>query len=298
MSRRLVGVGVWLLSGGLAWAQTVEFAQEVPIGKAWQSTVILNISVVGEEASKVRYVEWEKGIRRHRISEEGGTRWLSTELTSVVSKVNGQVTQHGMVEALLGHEVQYGYVGLQHLLAIRGIEPIAEQLKSANAEVAWKERLDRGYREIWAGVFEAVFGGVAGRRVAEGSSWEDAREVQVLRFPGIGKVPAKGRWTCLGQETPAPNSRAHLQYQYSDGASLLSLEGAQKIRGWFAERGLPDLATPQWSSVTMTNVGDLLIDPATLLGVHWTDRKQLLLSTNDPSPTMVRVDVGIEMTFQ
>jgi hypothetical protein len=146
-----------------------------------------------------------------------------------------------------------------------------------------KEDFARVNIQGWHQGFGKIWGALTGRRIAVGSTWEDEHGAEVLAL----RIPVKGRWTFVGRESPARNSRAHLRYEHTSDVVPLG-EDAGLVKNWVSSR-IPELKDRVWSSASLRRQGELRIDPATLVGEDLSDRTTLTFTTGDSPPVSLRV---------
>lgn len=279
-------LGIWLSTGGLALAEPIRFVLNPPVEKEGRLITRSARSVAGDSASAgPRYAEQVASEGRFVVTQESERRWLTVVLTGVTSGVNGTSTRHPMMLAV-GRPIGFAFDGQGGLVGIRGLSAVAASAQETLGVTVPIERLDQQYAAFWDTTFGTQWGVLAGRRVALGSSWEHRREFQIL---GGLQIPAAGRWTFVGRQTPAADSPAILRYDYASETVPLG-EGTSAIQAWLSTR-VPELADDAWSSVTLSNKGELAVDPATLMIDEWTERTQLTLHAEGPSPLEQRIDM-------
>jgi hypothetical protein len=276
------------------FAQPVEFVLEPPVDREWRVAHRSTTSVMLAGDRRPRHRSVKERERLVIFSEEGNQRWSTGRLTRVAWSLNGVVKQPSD-EALVGQPTAVAFDQRGLVVSMRGFDALAAHLQTVWGQTAPSAALlMEEYRNGWNGTYGTLWGVLSGRSASVGQSWRDDRALILVGVP-TAAVPASGQWTLAVRETPAPAGRAYLRYEYTSGA--VPLLSDDPIGAWVAAQ-LPEVRDAVWSTIDVKSRGDVLINPATLVDMTWTDVKEITLVAEDPSLPAVHLTVEFESRIE
>jgi hypothetical protein len=292
---------VWACLLAMVWATLVR-AEEI--------TFTVNPSAVVEQRLKARFLITVAGERaseppvyqqvrdqelRLLVTPEAAGWQLRLQPVSSRLTINGVVQPDPSYELFAKFPLGFVFNAQGVLEQIQGLEGLLAAFQNPSAGTTLpKDYLEGSCRQIWnEGVGGKIIGRLAGQRVSADEAWERVDDIGALEI-GITAPQARGRWMVVPAARTRPGEPVRVSYSYRSDDHPLEETQARAAAGWLAPR-LPQLAEATWTSLRAVNVGEAVVQPATLNCTEWRDLTQLTLLSAAPVPRMIQVEIQVAL---
>ena len=142
-------LSIWLFTGGIAFAETVDFTLNPPLDKPMRLVTSRRTSVLGQDPSGgPGYSSTTKNEFRVVVTSEEGRRWFTSRLIQGVMTVNGKPVDAPLVPAARGQPVGTAFDDRGQRIMTKGLVDIWTNLAAVGDLLSF-DGLRNRYARAW-----------------------------------------------------------------------------------------------------------------------------------------------------